>query len=216
MDLLTVISTCNLANDFTLVFAMALTFSQGNPFVVRDTAAVAAAPLYAVQVAPDLVDETPDGAPRTREAAIVELNRLRAAGTATVIGLIPVPPIWALQFQRTPKDLLDPCVNVSIASAMVSQFEYECGAKAERACVLRHYAKEAGIELFDEDVLETIRLQGLPKNGPVEVETSELFGSPVFVPKTPGRDWGADKLFFGATAGRMPEKSAMKHQPTKR
>jgi hypothetical protein len=195
MDLLTTIATCSLANDFTLVFAMAMSFSQGNPYTVKDATEVAAAPLYGTEIAPDASDDRASATPRTREEAVAALKRFKADGPQPLIGLLPVPAVWAGQFQRKPTDLLDACVNVSIASAMVSEFEEACGPKAGRACVLQRYAKAAGIEMFAQDVLELIRTQGLPKTGAAVVETDDVFDAPVFA-DDPKRDWGADKIFF--------------------
>jgi hypothetical protein len=194
MDLLTTITACSLAKDFTLVLAMAMTFSQGNVLTVKDAAELANPPLY-----DPLVEQDAEQMPSTRDAALVKLARLRAVGASPVMGLIPVPPEWAAQFQRAMPELLDPCINISIGSAMVSQFEYECGPKAARACVLQRYAQAAGLEGFDGKVLATIRTNGLPAAASVVVETDEVFSTPIYEGAAAKRTWGADKIFFATS-----------------
>lgn len=195
MDLLTTISACSVAKDFTLVLVMVLSFSEGNPFMVKDAAEIETPPLYD----PFEVSGDTEGAvqlPRTREAALAKLERLRAAHRAPVIGLLPVPPSWATNFRRTPRQLLEPCVNLSIGSAMIAQFEYECGRKAGRECVLERYAQAAGIDGFDVDVLDAIRADGHPEGEAVVLESEEVFSNPIHASANSDRDWGADRIFF--------------------
>ena len=94
MDLLTVISACSVARDFTLVFAMIMTFSNGNGFMVKGAAELETPPLYDPL---DAVDEDSDESatqlPRTRDAALAKLEHLRATGDTPVLGLLPVPPV---------------------------------------------------------------------------------------------------------------------------
>ena len=94
MDLLTTIATCSLANDFTLVVAMALSFSQGNPYTVKDATEVAAAPLYGTELAPENADDQATAQPRTRDEAIAAIKRVEAMKAQPLVGLLPVPPAW--------------------------------------------------------------------------------------------------------------------------
>jgi hypothetical protein len=203
VDLLTTLAACSVAKDYTLVLAMAVAFSQGNVFTVKDAREIEAPPLYE----PGMVDDQEaEQTPRTRDAAVAKLARLRDAGAVVAAGLLPVMPEWAAQFQRSVPDLFDPCINVSIASAMVSQFEYECDAKAGRACVLQRYATAAGLEGFDTLVIEAIRSHGLPAGPSAVIETEEVFSNPIYPTEPSKRDWGADKIFFTSAAGKGAER----------
>jgi len=196
MDLLTTISACSVAKDFTLVFAMVISFSNGNVFTVKDAAEIENPPLYDPLEFASESDDQESQLPRTRADAIAKLTRVRASGGTPVVGLLPVPPGWAANFNRKPPELLEACVNISIGSAMVAQFEYECGRGSLRECVLKRYAQAAGIEGFDEDVLEAIRTYGYPEGDAVVLETDNVFSNPILAPSTNSREWGADKIFF--------------------
>lgn len=215
MDLLTTIGACSVAKDFTLLFAMVITFSQGRVFTVQDAAELVDPPVYD----PDagvIYDEAVEARrPRSRAEAAAQLTHLRDVGAAPVMGLLPVPPAWAQLFQRGELELLDPCVNISIASAMVSRFEYECGANAERQCVLRRYAELAGVAGFDEMVLETIETHDMPVEREVAPETDGALNAPIHA-QSSERDWGADKIFFRTIVRRTGNADQRKRGQPKR
>lgn len=200
MDLLTAITTCSLHSDFTLVLAIAMTFSQGNPFAVQDAAKPGDGADYAAASGPD--DDAPltlptTQAPKTREAAMAAFERITSNGGAPVLGLLPVPPAWASMFRRKPAELFNACTNLSIATAMLSEYEYECG-KAGRPCILKRYAEAAGMQFFDRDVLSEIKARKMPKEADAVADTDSILDAPVFTPGAgeADRDWGPDKIFF--------------------
>jgi hypothetical protein len=196
MDLLTVISACSVARDFTLVLAMATTFSQGNAFAVKDDVELENPPLYDPVYDPEMGSDSDQSVPRSRDAALAKVKRLRAAGRTPLVGILPVPLSWVEGFRRRPAELLDPCINVSVGSAMVAQFEYECGRKGGRRCVLESYARAGGFERFAEHVLEEIEANDYPDGADVVVESDVVFSNPIYPTRSEDRNWGADQIFF--------------------
>lgn len=130
------VSACSLHADHALVAATALAFSGGDPLTVRDTGwSMPREPLPAAR--------------KSREAALARALAIAAAGGAPAIGLLPVPEHWAPQFGRTTADLLDPCQNVLVATAVLSDFARGCGEQralaSQRRCVLRRYGTAIGL-----------------------------------------------------------------------
>ena len=207
MDPLTVLSTCSLAKDFTLVLAMMLTFSRGEPYTVRSA-------LDAVEVVP-LRDPAVAGenGERTVEAALAEMHRIKEP----FVGLLPVPVAWASLYEFQPKDLLDPCINVSVATAQLAEHEHRCGRRARaRECALRAYAEAARMPLLEVAVLDTIREQHLPTSAKaVVVETDAILGSEVFVyPEVGAR--GIDQIFVERDAPHTREDMSTKNRSRKK
>jgi Transglycosylase SLT domain len=197
MDLLSAIATCSLHGDVTLVIAIAMTFSQGNPYAVRnvDERAVDS---YALEQEDSLrLPVSAATKPKTRAEAEAQMRSIIASDGVPVVGLLPVPVSWAAQFGRKPTDLFNPCINVSIATAKLSEFEYECG-KRGRSCVLKEYASAAAMDDLEQDVLDELAVEGLSKQRTAVVETEEMLRSPLKAAAAEERDrqWGADRLFF--------------------
>jgi hypothetical protein len=211
VDLLTAITTCSLHSDFTLVLAIVMTFSHGNPFTVQDASMPAGGQAFGGET---IRDDAPltlvtTQVPKTRADAMVALERITSAGGTPVLGLLPVPPEWAGLFRRKPADLFNSCTNLTIAIAMLSEYEYECG-KAGRQCILKRYADAVGMSYFDLDVLREIKLRKIPKEGDVVIDTDAILEAPLFSPgaNEAERDWGTDKLYFPDPAGQPVKKPA--------
>jgi hypothetical protein len=184
VDLLTVLSTCSLAKDFGLVLAMAMTYSQGEPYTVRGAAAVGDVPLEDAALNSD---EEPT---RTRETARADMRRFKHP----VVGLLPVPVAWAARYQHAPEDLLDACTGVSIATAQLSEFERACAGRGRstRQCALHAYVEAADIPLFELAVLDALRGQHFAEGASaVEVVTDEILGAGLFVSDAPVERVGA-------------------------
>jgi len=181
MDVLGVLVQCSMAKDFGLVLAMLMSHSAGDPYVVKE------ADVNEVGFDDDDYayeqDDTPE-APRTRQEALADIRRLKQP----LIGLLPVPPAWAAIYQHTPEDLLDPCTNVSVATAQLSLYERKCAHRRDpRGCALHAYAQEADAMMFEFDVLDTLAWDNLPRSAPVAVETPEILGANPMVSGTPSR-----------------------------
>lgn len=218
MDVLSVIATCGLHGDVTLVIAMAMMFSHGNPYMVQDVAKDAD-DAYVEEEGESLrlpVARAPK-APRTRAEAEAQLRSIVSDKGAPVVGLLPVPVSWAGIFGRTPSELFNPCVNVSIATAKLSEFEYECGgSKGTRDCVLQRYAEAAAMEDFGQDVTDELDMQGMSKQGPAVIETQEMLSAQVQTgAEDRDRQWGADRLFFAWPTAQSPKaaKSGSRESP---
>jgi len=194
MDLMTMIAACSLTKDHALVLAMIVAFSQGDVLTVKDGREFVHAVLDEALGEEGPAPET--HAPRTRAEALAKLERLQHDDAVTVIGLLPVPPDWAAQFQRTTEELFDPCVNVSVATAVLAQFEHECRGRSQRACVLRRYSSTAGLVGYSPLVLDAIRNHGLSSRRSVPIKAAELFSTPIYTIATSERNWGADQLLF--------------------
>lgn len=116
MDLLTAILACSLyPSDDALVRAIAQSNSHGNQFAVIDAASTADA-------------EAPPPEPRSLEAAMARLEAIQGQGGRPLLGWMQLPLGWVTMFGRKPRDAFDPCVSVSIGTAMLSAFDYECGS----------------------------------------------------------------------------------------
>jgi hypothetical protein len=199
MSVLAAILTCSLHNDDALVRAIADN-AQGNVYSVinpdLDPEAAAAAPV-----------------PRALDAAVAQLNELVAQGATPLLGVMQVPPSWAAIFGREPRDLFEPCINVSIATAMLSSFDYDCASKvrpplkgeaavrARRTCVLRRYAAEVRMPDLETVVTLALRYQHSSRSAP-----TALADAPIFAPLSGGdRSWGSDCLFLAPPASAPPE-----------
>ena len=157
MDVLTAILACSLHPDESLVRAVVHVQSAGHTFFVGDLTAL----------------ESDDSA---RNAAGAEqlLDRVRQRGHRAAVGLMGVPVEWAEIYARGTKELWDSCANISVGTARLSEFDYECrkGAKKarraasstmSRTCVLRRYAKELGLPAeFIAEVLRRVAVEKAP------------------------------------------------------
>jgi hypothetical protein len=131
MDVLTAILACSLHVDDGLVRAIADSNSHGNPYAVVDPTADAEA-------------EEPPPEPRSLDAALARVAEIAGRGGEPLLGLMQVPRSWAGRFGRDERELFDPCTNVAIGTAMLSEFDYECG-RGERAVGRRKSSSERGL-----------------------------------------------------------------------
>jgi hypothetical protein len=163
-----------------------MSHSAGDPFVVREADAAEVDDAY------DDEDEAPEG-PRTREAALLDIRRLKQP----LIGLLPVPPAWAAIYQHRPEDLLDPCINVSVATAQLSAYERRCARRRDpRSCALHAYAQEVDALMFEFEVLDALASDNPPRRAPVMVETPEILGANPMVSGSPSRSDGRGMFVF--------------------
>ncbi len=194
MDVLTAILACSLYADEKLVRAVVESSSQNNPYAVVDPAAD-----Y------DPETQTP---PRTLEAALGRAEQIRQAGGIPLFGLMQIPTRWAEAFGRQERELFDPCVNISIGTAMLSVFEHECRPKAERArgtsparvvqaatyrsCTIRRYGEAIGAP--DLAMVTELELRAARGHAPVD----GVCKAPILYVGE-DRSWGADRVLFDIT-----------------
>jgi hypothetical protein len=138
----------------------------------------------------------------TRAEALAKLQSLSAdpmgvdatSAGVVLVGLLPVPRTWAAMYQQQEESLLDPCTNVSIASAQLSEFEESCARQGDPTeCALQRYADAAGAPLLVEAVHEAIAAHR------IDMTDESMLRSNVFAGEDDAhRTWGADRIFVPA------------------
>jgi hypothetical protein len=191
MDVLTTILTCSLyLADDSLVRAIAESTSQRNPYFVLDTAI-------------DRILVDPPAPPKSVAEALARTTDILANGGRPVLGLMQVPPLWMSVFGRELADAFDPCTNIAVGTAMLSQFDSECAAQgalkttpkprapsaASRRCVLRKYEEAIGEGEFA--TVTTLELRYQRPLAP-SIADAPIFAAPQ------ARSWGPDQLLVPA------------------
>ena len=186
MDLLATILTCSLyGSDDALVRAIAEGPSGSNPYLVLDPVADASEP------------DTPRSLKSEAEAT-ARAKGLMAQGATPLLGLLELPPAWLELFGQPLPSAFDPCTNIAIGTAMLSDFDSECARSARgragpallehvnrRACVLRKYEAAIGADDFEEVIQLELSVQR-PK-------APSIADAPIFAPAS-ARAWGPDRL----------------------
>jgi hypothetical protein len=217
VDLLTAILACSVyTSDDALVRAIAESNSHGNQFSVLDASAQAA-------------DDPRQTEPRSLEAAMARLEDVRASGGAPLLGWMQLPPSWVTMYGRELREAFDPCVNISIGTAMLSQFDYECSSTTttrfashtpprgsgsgnplrrteRRKCVVRKYGE--AIALPDFELVTALEVRAQRRESADGTTNSPIEWARATHP------WGANCLLFprgGATHG--PLEGATGRQP---
>ena len=158
MNLATLLLGCSVHMDDPLLLSVIHAHSSGNPYAVMnvDVAVLDGQDEPASMVTP------PSSRPTARDA----VSRVLAAGGAPVVGLLPVRPQWAAEFGKTLEELFDPCNNVAVASAKVSEFDYLCrgtgphlSASVRRACTLDRYGASVGLPALRIVVMADLKLR---------------------------------------------------------
>jgi hypothetical protein len=181
MNVIAAILTCSLYTDDALVRAI-VDNAHDNPLAI---------------FTPDLDPGSGSlsSAPETLETAAAQLREITTHGGRALVGLMQIPVAWASTFGRAPQDLFDPCINLSIGSAMLSEFDYACArtkvsqssqlVAARRACVLPRYA-----EAIRMPELVTVAILGIRNHrAPLPSDV------PIFPSMSDGRTWGSDCIF---------------------
>jgi len=155
MDVLTTILTCSLyIGDDSLVRAIAESTPDKNPYFVVDASI-------------DLTQVDPPPPPKTAAEALTRAQGILAGGGRPILGLMQITPVWLSAFGRQLPDAFDPCVNIAVGTAMLSEFDAQCAravpksalqsahrAAADarlavrRACVLGKYERAIGFPDF--------------------------------------------------------------------
>ena len=165
MDVLTLILACSVYPDDSLVRAMVDLASQGNPHFVGDMTTLATF---------DKTSNTNDA-----ERLVAELGR---QGGRPVVGLMGIPPSWAVRYGRTRHELYDGCVNIWVGTAVLSSHYESCVAahaaiftpghpgdrqkrvappEAVRLCALRRFGADLGVDGYAEAILRLLPRQRL-------------------------------------------------------
>jgi hypothetical protein len=199
MDVLTTILTCSLfLGDDPLVRAIAESNSQSNPYFVLDASV-------------DLTEVDPPTPSKTLEAAVARAEEVAAKGGRPLVGLMQLPPAWLSAFGRDLRDAFDPCTNVAIGTAMLSQFDYECDAEeapkpaaraprahtavaGRRSCILHKYQDAIGLADFVTITTYELRYQRLVR--------PDVSDAPIFAPPA-ASTWGPRALLVHAAGSPL-------------
>jgi hypothetical protein len=195
MDLLATILTCSLyASDDAVVRAVVEGPSGKNPYFVVNTAAPA---------------EDPVAPPKTGKEAATRSRELIAQGGRLLLGLLEVPPSWIDAFGQPLESAFDPCTNIAIGTAMLSEFDAACADKVprrterarllertnRRVCVLRKYEAAIGAEDFADAILLELSVQ---EPASASIEDAPIFAAPTV------RTWGPDRLLVPLPVALAP------------
>jgi hypothetical protein len=198
MDLLTTILTCSLyIADDSLVRAIAESNPQSNPYWVLDASA-------------DLTQVDPPAPPKSATEALARASDILAKGGRPVLGLLQVPPGWLSAFGRELGAAFDPCTNIAIGTAMLSEFDTQCaaaqaprgsskprarsGAPGRRRCVARKYEEAIGLPDFATVTTLELRYQRL--------RLPDVADAPIF-PSASAPSWGPAELLVSVPASLL-------------
>lgn len=171
---LALLLSCSLHLDDPLLLGVMEAFSTGNPYRVENVALLD-------EEDERLGLETP---PQSAAEARAAVDRITAAGGEPVIGLLPLRPEWLAELDQPEAGLFDPCQQVRVASAKISEFDYQCrrrGAaahtRARRACTLRRYGASLGLPALGRFVMLTLEQAPSPPSIslPANVVDDSLF-----------------------------------------
>jgi hypothetical protein len=204
--LLALILSCSVHFDDHLVEALATKLSVGNQYFVGDLSNL----------------NTYDTAHSVPEARKI-VDDVLAKGGRPAVGYLAVPVTWAPRFGRTVDDLFDGCVNIGIATAMLSEYEHACtigpvnrrhararpGGRrrtsyppALRYCILRRLEIDLDITGVVDHVLPEIAKLD---RKPIDLDTdSAPARAPLYPDKTDSArlhesaDWSNQRLFFSS------------------
>jgi hypothetical protein len=197
MDLLATLFVCSLyPADDALVRAIAEGPSSSDPYFVRNPA----------------VDEAQDGtpsSPKSEREAAARAASLVAAGARPLLGLLELPPSWLEAFGRPLESAFDPCLNIAIGTAMLSEFDAACGSSGivrgawaqrlertnRRACVLHRYEAALGASDFAEAIWLELSVQ---RPAAPSLEDAPIFAS------SSARTWGPDRLLVPLPVAAAP------------
>jgi hypothetical protein len=208
MDILAAILTCSLYADDALVLAI-IDNAHDNPLSI---------------ITPERDPDTGSlsSAPQTLDAATAQLSEITAHGGRPLAGLMQVPVTWASTFGREPQELFDPCINISIGTAMLSEFDYACARASStadprsmssfavrtsrRECLVRQFARAIHMPELMTVVSLELRSPRAPLPSPND--------APIHAPAIENRSWGADRMFAIARSRDMLRPSAA-HEPSR-
>ena len=155
------------------------------------------------------------------------VDAIIAKGDRPAVGFMAVPITWAARFGRTTDDLFDGCTNISIATAMLSEYEHACTLRPDRRhpqkhrsrrrrqlsspalryCILRRLEIDLNITGVPENVLpEAPKLDGAPPDPDVDppAARSSLFPDNTDTARLhESADWSNQRLFL-STAQKPP------------
>jgi hypothetical protein len=223
--LLALILSCSVHFDDHLVEALATKLSLDNQYFVGDLATL----------------DTYDIAHSVGEAHMI-VDAILARGGRPAVGYLSVPVAWAARFGRTTDDLFDGCINVGIATAMLSEYDHACTVRPDhhrphpkrrptgrsrptataalRYCILRRLEIDLDITGIAEHVLPDVaKLDARPPDPDIDSPPAR---APVYPDNTDSArlhetaDWSNARLFSSPPTARPtsgPTPSAATDEP---
>ena len=201
--LLALILSCSVHLDDHLVEALAMTLSMSNRYFVGDLSTL----------------DTYDNARSVAEAHEI-VDAILARGGRPAVGYLAVPIAWAVRFGRATDDLFYGCVNIGIATSMLSEYNDACSVRPDhrprpkrqrrrrsyriasrtlRSCILRRLEVDLDITGVAEHVLpEIAKLDARPQDLDVDPPSAR---SPPFPDGTDTSrvhettDWSSPRLY---------------------
>jgi hypothetical protein len=146
---------CSVHADDAVLLSLAYVHGRGQPYTVVDVSVNGLSQddsLGIVSSAPSAV------------AAEAELERIFARGGEPVVGLLPVRPEWAVELGKASEELFEPCTDVAVASAKLSEFDDACKSRGRRrmterrVCALERYGRSLGLRALGQAVLADLTL----------------------------------------------------------
>jgi hypothetical protein len=169
MNLSALLLACSVHADDALLLSVAYVYGRGSSYAIIDVSLSAVDRDDAVGV---------DEIVSTRAAARAAVARIVASAGEPVLGLLPARPEWALEFGKALDDLLDPCGDIAVASAKLSEFDYACRSRGtqrsvqRRSCTLDLYGRHLGLPALRQAVLADLTLPNPFPSDSVEVGDS--------------------------------------------
>jgi hypothetical protein len=223
--LLALILSCSVHFDDHLVEGLATKLSLDNQYFVGDLSTL----------------NTYDTARSVAEAHKI-VDAILARGGRPAVGYLSIPVTWAARFGRTTDDLFDGCINIGIATAMLSEYDHACTVRPDRRhpkhrptrrsrpkptpalryCILRRLEIDLDITGIAEHVLpEVAKLDAKPPDPDIDSPPAR---APVYPDNTDSArlhetaDWSNARLFSSPPTAHptpaAPPPTATTEQPS--
>lgn len=194
MDLVTLFLSCSFVSlDDDLLLSVAQRESQASAFYVR------------AEGRPDGIDY------KDADRALDAISRLAKKADEVYVGLMGVPISAAVDYNLTAMQLIAPCDNVKIATAMLSDYRKHCEAESvsdTTSCTLSAYGDATGFhgDHFAEEIIFGALANG---NDETAESDAEKISDDVLFEKE-SKQPGSDSLFFEVDFENLSKHSGSK------
>lgn len=149
---------------------------------------------------------------RNKDLALGAIQRLVDTRQGAFVGLMGVPIEAAAKYDIAPVELLNPCTNITVATAILREMEDRCeadGAKESFTCALDKYAVLT--EMSPETFIETVLYGAIktPDKDGVLPTHDDAIGDRIFW-ETNSHEGASNRLFFDIDIGQKGGGSGVK------
>lgn len=144
-----------------------------DPLLLGVIDAVSSANVFAVLDVAGLDEASVDMPPGSANEARLALDRIASLGGSPVVGLLPARLEWFEELGKPLERLFDGCLQVEVASAKISEFDYQCrslgnvpSARSRRACTLDRYGQSLGLPALGRFVMLQLERSSAPPPTP--------------------------------------------------